>query len=151
MAGAIVTTARQVVVAAIIAIALLALTLPVQAATPAEPRPGDDGWAARQIRKGGIPQRDRKLVSGLPGRSKIGYHPETGRVRMISGTPGKPLGAALESHLGRRNVAMAVTVCLDHRTHCGRSHCRRDGGNIPPDCLQIHLYVRRSQINSPTA
>jgi len=95
-------------VAVIIAIALLALALPVHAATPAAQRPGADGWAAKQIRKGGIPKRDEKLVGRLPGRARLGYHPETRRVRFISGTPEVPLGRAVSGVAsGERRLSAA--------------------------------------------
>ena len=61
------------------------------AAAPAVGRA--DGWGARQIRKGGVRARDRDLAASLPGRARLGYHPETGRVRFISGTPAVPLSA----------------------------------------------------------
>lgn len=134
--------------ATIIAIALLAAVLPVHAATPASPRPGDDGWAARQIRKGGIPQRDRKLVSGLPGRAKIGYHPETGRVRMISGTPGKPLGAALSGVAsGKRRLSAA-----DARTRA-RRFVERYGQlfGLKTPARELRLRGTRRRLVAPTA
>jgi hypothetical protein len=76
--------------AALVVVVPLALALPF-GSVPVEARGGADGWEARQIRKGGIPARDRKLTDELPGRARIGYHPETGRVRFISGSPAVPL------------------------------------------------------------
>ncbi len=92
------------------AITLLALLLPVSAA-PVAAKPADaHDWQARQIRKAGIPDRDRQLADTLPGRARIGYHPGTGRVRFISGTPDRPLAtpaAAVSAAGGRFSNASA--------------------------------------------
>ncbi len=92
-----------------IAAILLALLLPFHAVPPAAAQgSGPDGWEARHIRNGGVPRRDRDLVASLPGRAKLGYHPETGRVRFISGTPAKPLtGAIVGVAAGKRNLSPA--------------------------------------------
>jgi bacillolysin len=78
------------VVAAITVMVLLLSLLPSQA-SPVVGAGRNDGWAAAQVRQSRIPARDRELAGQLPGRAKVGYHPETGRVRFISGTPSVPL------------------------------------------------------------
>lgn len=82
---------RSGTISLVVAITLLALLLPVSAAPVAAQRSDDDGWEARQVRKDGVAPRDRELTATLPGRARVGYHPETGRVRFISGTPARPL------------------------------------------------------------
>ncbi len=64
-------------------------------------RPRDGGaaarrvdWAARPISAGGIRVRDRDQLRGLPPQARLGYHPATGRVRFISGSPRRPLAKA---------------------------------------------------------
>jgi len=52
-----------------------------------------DGWAARAISAGGIRARDRALLGALPPQARLGYHPGTGRVRFLSGSPRQPLAA----------------------------------------------------------
>ncbi|MFV2062318.1 MAG: M4 family metallopeptidase [Chloroflexota bacterium] len=104
----VVKAARSGVVIVVLVVTLLAVALPASASPPARHRLGDDGWEARQIRKGGLLARDRKLLKGLPEWAKLGYHPETKRVRFLSGTPARPLTAgppALAS--GRRKLSMA--------------------------------------------
>ncbi len=65
-------------------------------------------WSAKQVRKGDIAPRDRELAARLPGGAKVGYHPETGRVRFISGSSSMPLSAELPGvAAGKRNLAAA--------------------------------------------
>ncbi len=69
---------------------------------------GRTDWSARQVRKGDIAPRDRELAARLPGRATVGYHPETGRVRFISGSSSAPLSAELPGvAAGRRALAAA--------------------------------------------
>ena len=92
----------------------LALPLPLPGASPAaaarasSPRDGDAGWAARAIEAGGARQRDRALLAGLPAATMLAYHPETGRVRLLSGTPGRPLtDAPVSITAGERRLSVA--------------------------------------------
>jgi len=101
-----VTTVRRRLVP-LLAVALLAPVFP--SAAPAAAAPGDAGdWAARRISSGGLRARDRDLAASLPGAARLGYHPETGRVRFISGTPRKPLGGGVATARdGRRTLSGA--------------------------------------------
>ena len=88
------------------AFSLLALLLPVHVA-PVAAAGGSNGkgWEARQIRNTDAPGRDRELLAKLPGPAKVGYHPQTGRVRFISGTPSAPLtGGIVGVASGKRKL-----------------------------------------------
>ena len=87
-------------------VAVLSLALPAHAATNDATRGGGRGWQARLIQQGGLPPRDQSLVKGLPGNARIAYHPQTGRVRLLSGAPGKPLTQGLPAVAsGRRKLS----------------------------------------------
>ncbi len=95
--------------AVVAAVVLMLPMLPITVA-PAVSASPDEGWSARKVGKSVIPARDRALTAKLPGHSKIGYHPETGRVRFLSGSPGNPLSAALPSVAsGKRTLSAADT------------------------------------------
>ena len=96
------------VVATVVSLLVVALLLPAAVAPIAVAAAGETGWEARQIRNAEVRKRDRELASRLPATAKIGYHPETGRVRFISGTPGKPLNKALPGvAAGKRKLSAA--------------------------------------------
>ncbi len=96
-----------------------------------------DGWAARAISAGGIRARDRALLGALPPQARLGYHPGTGRVRFLSGSPRQPLAAGPAAIVAgkrrltdsdarsRAGVSSSATVVSSawHRpgTSCGRS------------------------------
>ena len=93
--------------AAVISLVLVALLLPATLA-PAAAAAGPSGWEARSVRDADIRGRDEQLASRLPANAKIGYHPETGRVRFISGTPAKPLNKPLSGvAAGNRRLSAA--------------------------------------------
>ncbi len=79
------------------ALLLAALALPLPGASPAAAarasslRTGDAGWAARPIEAGGARHVTGPCWPGCQPATMLAYHPETGRVRMLSGTPGRPL------------------------------------------------------------
>ena len=86
---------------------LLTATLPA-ASTPAQAAAGDKTWQARAVGNAQVKDRDRKLVAKLPASTKLGYHPQTGRVRLISGTPAKPLASGVVGVAsGERRLALA--------------------------------------------
>ena len=62
------------------------------------PTPGWEAQAGPRCRR--CAARDETLAATLPGTAKLGYHPETGRVRFISGTPSQAASRAPER--GRR-------------------------------------------------
>jgi hypothetical protein len=106
--GTIVSVTDRRVMSVVLATVLLALLLPATAAPAAAQRGDNAGWEARQVRKGGIAPRDRDLVATLPGRAQLGYHPDTGRVRFISGTPSSPLTRAVSAvAAGRQRLSNA--------------------------------------------
>ena len=74
--------------ASLMALALLALLLPAALAPATVAAADPAGWEARQVRKADVRARDEALAAKLPATARLGYHPETGRVRFISGTPG---------------------------------------------------------------
>jgi Zn-dependent metalloprotease len=80
--------------AAVISLVFVALLLPA-AMAPVAAAADPAGWEARPVRDADVRSRDAALASRLPANAKIGYHPETGRVRFISGTPAKPLNKPL--------------------------------------------------------
>lgn len=80
--------------AAFVTLILVLLLAPATMA-PAVVVAADVGWEARQVRQADLKKRDEGLVSKLPASARIGYHPETGRVRFLSGTPDKPLNKPL--------------------------------------------------------
>jgi bacillolysin len=75
----------------LLVLALLAAGAPAEAAEPGRQRPARDGWAAQRLAAATILPRDRALARQLPDRARIAYHPETRRVRLISGTSTAPL------------------------------------------------------------
>jgi Zn-dependent metalloprotease len=101
------TAIRRSSLVALVIVALLAPLLPAQAAQAAAPG-ADRDWGADRIRDARLRDRDRGLARTLPGTARLGYHPETGRVRFISGTPGKPLsGTVAAAASGRRALSSA--------------------------------------------
>lgn len=97
---------RSRTMAVLVAIGMLSLALPAHAVTPAATGRGADGWQARKIQDLDLLPRDRPLVKGLPGDARLAYHPRTGRVRFISGTPDQPLTEGLATVAsGRRRLA----------------------------------------------
>jgi Zn-dependent metalloprotease len=90
------------------ATALVALSLPAASEPLAAAAPSEKGWQARQVRTATIKARDRELTQRLPGSTKLGYHPRTGRVRFISGTPARPLSEGLPGvAAGKRTLTAA--------------------------------------------
>jgi len=81
--------------ASLMALALLALLLPAALAPATVAAADPAGWEARQVRKADVRARDEALAAKLPATARLGYHPETGRVRFISGTPARPLSRSL--------------------------------------------------------
>ena len=118
MAAPIVKAMRRFGVSVVVVISLLALVLPAQAAPATAQRSAAHGWEARQIQQGGLPARDRELAGTLPGRARIGYHPETGRVRFISGTPAQPLSGAINAVANDRRLIINLLLTSD------RAYCR---------------------------
>jgi Zn-dependent metalloprotease len=95
--------------ATILALLLLTLTLPIPTAQAADRRRADDGWAARPMSQAAIHERDRAALRGLPARMRVGYHPATGRVRFLSGSPRRPLTAGLAAVAsGKRRLTVAA-------------------------------------------
>ncbi len=93
---------------AFLAALMVALLLPAAMTPGTVVAAGTATWAARAVSSADVRARDRELVSRLPANAKIGYHPETGRVRFISGTPGKPLTGALRGvAAGNRRLTVA--------------------------------------------
>ena len=85
----------------------LALSPPVHAAPPRDQR-ATAGWDARRIGAGAVHRRDRALLRSLPRTARVGYHPETKRVRFLSATPSRPLGAGLAVVIsGKRQLTTA--------------------------------------------
>lgn len=75
--------------------------------TAADGSPRD--WRARAIDRAQLRPSDRSLLASLPGSTRIGYHPETRRVRFLSASPGRPLTAALPAVAsGRRRLTLDV-------------------------------------------
>ena len=102
--------------AAISAVVLLLSLLPLEAQQVAAAGRAARDWAAAQVREGRIPARDRELAAQLPRQANLGYHPETGRVRFISGTPSAPLAPGLAGvAAGKRQLSAA-----DARTRARR-------------------------------
>ena len=98
---------RQLV-ALLLALALFVLVLPLASATVSTTSAAEDGWQARQLRKSTIKARDRALAERLPSTARLGYHPETGRVRFLSGVPGTPLRKGLSGvAAGKRVLSVA--------------------------------------------
>ena len=90
------------------AIATLALLLPAASAPVVGATDADRSWEARAIRTSSIKARDRQKARELPAEAKLGYHPRTGRVRFISGTPSKPLSGGLSGvAAGKRRLSAA--------------------------------------------
>ncbi len=53
-------------------------------------------------------RRDRAVARSLPRAARIGYHPGTNRVRFLTGTPSRPLGAGLAVVVaGKRQLTTA--------------------------------------------
>jgi len=130
---------RRGLVAILATIALIALALPAGVAS-VEAESGQESWEARQIRKGGIPERDRKLAAQLPGAARIGYHPETGRVRFISGKPGQPLSGGLAAVAsGGRTLSSA-----DARSKA-RGFIKRYGSLFGLKSPAVELRIRDTQ------
>ncbi|MEX1343606.1 MAG: M4 family metallopeptidase [Candidatus Limnocylindrales bacterium] len=93
--------------AAVVSVVFLVLLLP-SPLTPVVAAVDERGWEARPIGNADIRARDRQLTSKLPPGARVGYHPETGRVRFISGTPGKPLSEPLSGvAAGNRRLSAA--------------------------------------------
>ncbi len=97
--------------AAALAVALLASLAPF-AATRAALTPDRDaeaGWTAQPVSTvSSARPRDRALLATLPRRTKVGYHPGTGRVRLLSGTPADPLsGPVARVASGGRDLTVA--------------------------------------------
>ncbi len=94
--------------ASLLVLTLVALLLPTALAPAVVEAADAAGWQARQIRGASVRARDKALAARLPASSKLGYHPETGRVRFISGTPAKPLSRALAGvAAGKRRLTAA--------------------------------------------
>ena len=69
---------------------------------------GGAGSEAFGVKAGGIKARDKALAKTLPGVTKLGYHPETGRVRSISGTPRRPLSGGVAAVVSERRALSGV-------------------------------------------
>ena len=92
----------------LLCLAFLAPPLPAKAAQAGAGSSSGDGWAAQRVGRGGIPRRDRALIGSLPRGARLAYHPETRRVRFLSGTPSRPLGAGLAAIVaGHRRLTTA--------------------------------------------
>ena len=130
---------------------VVALLLPAPAADAAAPsggRLGKDGWAARQVSKGRVLERDRALLEGLPGSTRLGYHPQTRRVRFLSGTRARPLGPALTAVAsGKRRMSMA-----DARSRARRFIDRYGGlfGLATPE-RELRVSQARRQAQAPSS
>lgn len=106
MSGTVVSMIPRSAVSMVLATVLLALLVPATATPVAGQGATGGGWEAREVRKGGLAPRDRDLASTLPGRTRLGYHPDTGRVRFISGTPARPLtGGVASAAAGRQRLS----------------------------------------------
>ena len=94
--------------ATITAAVMTALLLPTAVAPSTVEAAAAASWEARQIRTADVRARDQKLAAKLPASARIGYHPETGRVRFISGTPARPLTGGLPGvAAGKRRLSVA--------------------------------------------
>ncbi len=129
---------RRVVVATI-AVTLMATSLPGLSGSVAVAS-GERGWEARAVRDSKIKARDQQLAAGLPSTAKLGYHPETGRVRFLSGTPAKPLTGGLPGvAAGKRRLTAA-----DARTKA-RRFVDRYGALFGLQAPARELQVRRTR------
>ena len=85
----------QHALALVAAVAVLAVLVPAASGPALAAVEAERSWEARRIRDDAPKGRDRELAQKLPGSAKLGYHPRTGRVRFISGTPAAPLSGGL--------------------------------------------------------
>ena len=95
MPKAVHRSTRRRCLTALISVALLSLLLPAGAVPVAAQAATSEGWQARRVGVADVAARDQQLAGQLPRSAKLGYHPETGRVRFISGTPSTPLSGSL--------------------------------------------------------
>jgi Zn-dependent metalloprotease len=87
---------------------LLALLAPAALAPTAVVAADPDGWEAKQVGSADLRARDEALAAKLPASARLAYHPETGHVRFLSGTPAKPLSKALSGvAAGNRRLTAA--------------------------------------------
>jgi bacillolysin len=94
--------------ATFLAATLTALLLPAGLAPASVLAAEPASWEARLVRSADVRPRDRQLVAKLPATARLGYHPETGRIRFISGTPSRPLSRALSGvAAGKRQLTVA--------------------------------------------
>ncbi len=140
--------------ALILTVALLILLLPsgaIPAAAGADHKPkAARSWAAREIRDTNVPKRDRKLAQKLPGATKLGYHPETGRVRFLSGTPAKPLTAGVVAVAAGKRSLSGADARAKSRAFIDR-YGPLFGLEAPGRELRVRAVKRRSQLPAGTA
>src|SRR5262245_49429981 len=107
-----------IIVATLVLSSLATFAPAAAAAQPTREPAGPRRSEAHRLDRAEIRRGDRAALADLPARTRIAYHPETGRVRYLAGTADAPLSsapaslAARQGRAGKRDLEAAAARFL---------------------------------------